>query len=87
MSKKPKREVLEGTVRSAKAQKSLTVTVPMIVKHPKYKKYLRRDRVFHVHDENNEAREGDQVAIRQFRPISKTKSWRLCRIVRPFART
>jgi len=81
MTKKPKREVLEGVVRSAKAHKSLTVTVPLVVKHPKYKKYLRRNRVFHVHDENNDAREGDRVAIRPCRPISKTKHWRLVKVI------
>jgi len=81
MTKKPKREVLEGVVRSAKAHKSLTVAVPLVVKHAKYGKYLRRHRVFHVHDENNDAREGDRVAIRLCRPISKTKHWRLVKVL------
>jgi len=82
MNKTRKLETLEGVVRSAKGAKSLTVSVPMIVKHPKYAKYLHRDRVFHVHDESNEAREGDRVAICQCRPISKTKHWRLVKVVK-----
>ena len=77
-----KREVLEGVVRSAKAHKTITVTVPMIVQHPKYKKYLRKDRVFHVHDEKNEAKEGDRVAIAETRPMSKTKHWRLTKVIK-----
>ena len=82
MSKSPKRELLEGVVTSAKAAKSITVKVPMVVQHPKYKKYLRRDRTFHVHDEQSEAKEGDRVTIRACRPISKMKHWRLVQVVK-----
>ena len=82
MNRTGKREILEGVVRSAKGQKSVTVRVPMIVKHPKYAKYLHRDRVFHVHDESNEAREGDRVAICPCRPISKAKHWRLVKVIK-----
>ena len=83
MSERRKRnELLEGVVRSAKGQKSITVCVPMIVKHPKYQKYLKRDRIFHVHDPSDEAGEGDLVVIRPTRPLSKTKHWRLVKVVR-----
>ncbi len=81
MSAKAEQDILEGVVRSAKAQKTITVNVSMIVKHPLYKKYLRRDRIFHVHDERDEAKEGDRVAICPTRPLSKTKHWRLVRVV------
>jgi len=55
--------------------------VRRMVKHPKYEKYLRRESVFHVHDERNEAEDGDRVVIRPTRPLSKTKHWRLVRII------
>lgn len=74
-------ESLEGVVRSAKGRKSITVCVPVVVKHPKYGKYLRRDRIFHVHDASDEASEGDRVVIGPTRPLSKTKHWRLVKIV------
>lgn len=83
MSERRKRDQsLEGVVRSAKGQKSVTVCVQMVVKHPKYEKYLKRDRVFHVHDPSDEASEGDRVLIRPTRPLSKTKHWRLVKVVR-----
>jgi small subunit ribosomal protein S17 len=50
--------------------------------HPKYGKYVSRRSVIQVHDENNVSREGDLVEIAECRPISKTKSWRLVRVVR-----
>lgn len=81
MTRKPKWEILEGVVQSDKGLKTITVRVPMVVQHPKYKKYLRRDRVFRVHDARDEAKEGDRVAIRQVRPISKTKHWRLVKVL------
>jgi small subunit ribosomal protein S17 len=52
-----------------------------MAKHPKYGKFIRRRTVLHVHDENNESRTGDVVEVAQCRPISKTKCWRLVRIV------
>jgi len=81
MITKAKREVLEGVVRSSRGDKTITVHVSMVVRHPKYGKYLRRDRVFRVHDEKNDAREGDRVEIKQSRPISKSKRWRLARVL------
>ncbi|MBT8123218.1 MAG: 30S ribosomal protein S17, partial [Gammaproteobacteria bacterium] len=51
------------------------------VKHPLYKKYIRRSTKLHVHDEENECSIGDMIAIRECRPISKTKSWTLVEVI------
>jgi small subunit ribosomal protein S17 len=76
-----------GVVTSAKPNKTIRVEVPFLTQHPKYGKYIRRRTVLHAHDEKNEAREGDRVEVMACRPISKTKSWRLIRIVAPAAGT
>jgi small subunit ribosomal protein S17 len=68
-------------VTSAKPNKTIRVEVPFLTRHPKYGKFIRRRTVIHAHDEKNEAREGDRVEVMACRPISKTKSWRLVRIV------
>lgn len=68
---------LTGRVISDKMDKTRTVLVERRVKHPMYKKYIRRSTKFHVHDEANDSRQGDTVAIREGRPLSKTKSWHL----------
>ena len=73
--------VVEGRVLSDKMDKTITVLVERSVKHPLYKKYIRRSTRLHAHDEDNESRAGDWVAIAHCRPLSKTKSWRLERIV------
>lgn len=73
---------LEGRVVSDKMQKTITVAVERQVKHPLYGKYLRKTTKLHVHDENNEARIGDVVLIRETRPLAKTKAWALVEIVR-----
>ena len=72
---------LEGRVVSDGADKTVTVLVERRVKHPLYKKYIRRSTKLHVHDESNECQTGDTVLIHECRPLSKTKSWRLERIV------
>lgn len=72
---------LVGRVISDKMDKTVTVLVERQVKHPVYKKYVRRSTKLHVHDETNECREGDLVAISEGRPISKTKVWRLVRVI------
>jgi len=72
---------LTGRVISDKMDRTITVLVERRVKHPVYEKYIRRSTKFHVHDEGNECHEGDVVAIEECRPLSKTKSWRLSRIV------
>jgi len=70
-----------GLVTSDARDKTIRVEVPYAVRHPKYGKYVRRRTVYHVHDERNEARRGDRVEIMECRRISKTKAWRLVRIV------
>ncbi|MFT5390287.1 MAG: small subunit ribosomal protein S17 [Gammaproteobacteria bacterium] len=72
---------VEGRVTSNLMDKTATVLVERRVKHPLYKKYMRRSTKFHVHDENNDCQIGDTVMISQCRPISKTKAWRFERVV------
>lgn len=72
---------LIGQVVSNKMDKTIAVRVERRVEHPIYKKYVRRSTKLLVHDEANECREGDMVAIEECRPISKRKSWRLQRII------
>jgi small subunit ribosomal protein S17 len=71
------RRVLRGTVVSTKMKDTITVAVERYVKHPKYKKYLRRTKKFLVHDAGNTAKEGQLVDIRETRPISKRKHFEL----------
>lgn len=70
-----------GVVVSDKRDKSRTVAVNYQLMHPKYGKYLQRQAKFHVHDENNVSKTGDRVEIATCRPMSKTKAWRLVRVV------
>ena len=76
-----KRRVAVGVVTSDKMNKTRRVEIPRLVKHPRYGKYIRRRTVCKVHDENNESRAGDTVEIMESRPLSKTKHWRLVRVV------
>ena len=71
------RRVLEGKVVSDKMDKTVTVLVERRFMHPKYKKYIRKSTKYAAHDENNAAKEGDQVQIIECAPISKRKSWTL----------
>ena len=70
-----------GLVESDLRDKTRKVVVNYMTKHPKYGKYIRHRTVLHVHDENNESHAGDRVEVAPCRPISKTKSWRLVRVV------
>ena len=70
-----------GFVESDKRSKTRKVVVKYLAKHPKYGKYVRKRTVLHVHDENNESGVGDRVEVAPCRPMSKTKHWRLVRIV------
>ncbi len=72
---------LTGRVMSHKMHKTITVLVERKVKHPKYGKYIKRSTKLHAHDEDNTCQKGDIVEISQCRPLSKTKSWHLHRIV------
>jgi len=69
--------VLRGTVVATKMQDTCTVAVERYVKHPKYKKYLRRTKKYLVHDAGNTAQVGDKVEIKEVRPISKRKTYAL----------
>ncbi|HDI61086.1 MAG TPA: 30S ribosomal protein S17 [Desulfobacteraceae bacterium] len=75
------RKQLIGTVVSDKMDKTVTVQVERLVKHPLYHKRMRRRSSFAAHDERNECRNGDQVLIIESRPLSKTKRWRVSRIL------
>lgn len=70
-----------GVVTSDVRDKTIRVTAMRQVLHPKYEKLLRRRVVYQVHDEKDEARVGDRVEIMECRPISRTKCWRLVRIL------
>jgi small subunit ribosomal protein S17 len=72
---------LVGVVSSDKGDKTVKVVVAFQTRHAKYGKYMRRRTVLAVHDETNEAREGDKVEIAECRPLSKTKHHRLVRVV------
>lgn len=70
-----------GRVVSNKMDKTITVVVNRQFQHPLYKKVLRRSKKYHAHDEQNECQIGDLVRIRETRPLSKLKRWKLVRIV------
>lgn len=70
-----------GRVVSDKMDKSIVVAIERMVKHPIYGKFVKRTTKVHAHDENNECGIGDTVEIRECRPLSKTKSWTLVKIV------
>lgn len=76
-----KRRVAVGVVTSDKMDKTRRVEIPRLVKHPRYGKYIRRRTICHVHDEQNESHKGDTVEIMETRRLSKTKNWRLLRVV------
>src|SRR5437660_10136260 len=76
-----RRRVEIGVVTSDKMNKTRRVEIPRLVKHVRYGKYIRRRTICHVHDEKNESHEGDTVEITESRPLSKTKHWRLVRIL------
>jgi len=70
-----------GVVESDKREKTRKVVISWMLQHPKYGKFVRRRTVLHVHDPANESRTGDLVEVRECRPISKTKTWELVRVV------
>jgi small subunit ribosomal protein S17 len=71
-----------GQVVSTKMEKTIVVEVEMRKAHPKYKRIVRTSKKFYAHDEQNSARVGDMVRIRETRPLSKLKRWQLEEIVR-----
>ena len=72
---------LQGVVVSDRASKTITVRVSRRFPHPKYGKMVRRDRKVHAHDEAGEAHVGDTVEVVECRPMSRTKRWRLSRVI------
>lgn len=77
---KNKRTVV-GRVVSNKMNKSVTVSIERLIKHPAYGKYIRRSNKVMAHDANNECHMGDRVAISECRPISKNKAWQVVEIL------
>jgi len=73
--------VLQGRVISDKMHKTVTVLVERRVQHPVYGKFITRSTKVHAHDETNECAVGDLVLVEQCRPLSKTKAWRLLKVV------
>lgn len=80
-AQKSNKRTLVGVVVSDKNDKTITVTVETLVKHPLFKKYVNRRKKFTAHDEANECGVGDKVMIVESRPLSARKRWRLVRIV------
>lgn len=72
---------LQGSVVKAGRDKTITVLIERKIKHPLYKKYIRRSTKVHAHDESNQCQPGDTVIIQSCRPLSKLKSWRLVEVV------
>ena len=75
------RKVRVGQVVSTAMDKTIVVAIKDNVKHPKYGKVMKRTMRIHAHDENNECGVGDTVSVMETRPLSKTKRWRLERII------
>ena len=85
MSTRTSRRTVVGVVTSDAMDRTIVVREDRRVRHPKYGKYIRRRSIYKAHDEGNQAHVGDQVEIMESRPLSRTKSWRLLRIVKPAA--
>jgi small subunit ribosomal protein S17 len=81
MSETANKRRLTGRIVSDKMNKTVTVLIERRVTHPLYGKIVTRSRKYHAHDEQNEYREGDLVLIEECRPLAKTKSWRVVKLV------
>ena len=79
--KETSKRTLVGEVVSDKMDKSVTVLIKRQMKHPLYGKIIERSKKYHAHDESNQVKAGDVVEIQEGRPISKTKSWTVTRVV------
>jgi small subunit ribosomal protein S17 len=75
------RRRLTGRVVGDKMDKTVTVRVDRMVPHPLYGKFVRRSTKYHAHDETNECHTGDTVLIEESRPLSKTKAWKVARLL------
>lgn len=80
--RKNQRKVRTGVVVSDKMDKTITVAVERLMRHPLYGKTIKRTKKFKAHDENNECKVGDIVTIMETRPLSRDKRWRLVKIVK-----
>ena len=76
-----RRKIRVGKVVSDKMEKTVVVVIERLVKHPQYKRYVRRRSRFKVHDEKNECKEGDTIRFMETRPLSKEKRWRFVEFV------
>ncbi|MGH2868511.1 MAG: 30S ribosomal protein S17 [Solirubrobacteraceae bacterium] len=74
-------KVRQGIVVSDKADKTITVRIDTARRHRRYEKIVRTSRTLHAHDERNDAHTGDTVIVREARPLSRTKRWRLVQVV------
>ncbi|RLA80031.1 MAG: 30S ribosomal protein S17 [Deltaproteobacteria bacterium] len=81
MAERGQRKTEVGVVISDKMDKTVVVRVERLVQHPKYKKVVRRFAKYKAHDERNECKVGDKVLIIETRPLSKTKRWRVMKIL------
>ncbi len=81
-ARESRRNEMVGQVVSTKMQKTIVVEIEMRKAHPKYKRVMKTNKKFYAHDEQNSARVGDMVRIRETRPLSKLKRWNLEEIVR-----
>ena len=75
------KRTLQGIVTSSAGDKSATIMIERKIKHPVYGKFIKRSTKIHLHDEANECNKGDTILIEECRPMSKTKSWKLVKIV------
>lgn len=76
------RRTLGGIVTSNKMDKTVTVLVERRLKHPLYGKFITRSKKYHAHDDNNQFSIGDSVLIEECRPISKTKNWKVIKLLK-----
>tara|TARA_Y100000816_G_scaffold287545_1_gene270485 strand:+ start:1199 stop:1429 length:231 start_codon:yes stop_codon:yes gene_type:complete len=71
------KKILQGTVKSAKNNKTIVVEVVRKFKHPFYEKIIKRSKKYHAHDEKNKFKEGQKVSIIESKPFSKKKTWQV----------
>ena len=79
--RRSQRRTATGVVERGPTDKTISVKSVRMIQHPKYRRYVRRKTVYKVHDEKEQTRPGDVVEIMETRPLSKTKHWRLVRVI------
>jgi small subunit ribosomal protein S17 len=75
------KRTVQGLVTSSAGDKSATIMIERRIKHPVYGKFITRSTKMHIHDETNECNKGDTILVEDCRPMSKTKSWKLVKVV------